>query len=437
MDPKLAAGILFDELGEKGRALAAELEPQACWSTPARCAWKARHAGRVIAVEIARSPIPDLAFEEFERTVSSLAGAGLEAAVGRATLRQFREWMRLTDTPGRQRSYLEALATLRDRSATRYPAPIKDLSSGRVLCFEWVDGETLASALARGDANAVRLAAETVLEQMCLTATIDADMDPESMVITPDGRLALRRADRLIAVPPALAPACLKYISAVLAANAPAAANLLVKLTVGRTDLPLESQLLDELSNLEPELKVNLRFPLTPAVLEGNWRALANTGAERPLFVNAMHRNLIALGYWNAETATGKGTPEDYLASAQWPVIERVLRVRMGDLMTREAGSEWFIGSGLLLFESIRQIGRVADQVRDNELSIGVDVQTPSNESHAVARKIRYAVIIGMLLIVFLISLRAAGSASPQGTIFAVLAAGAGVALFWFVARME
>ncbi len=438
IDTAEASRILSEELGDPGRALAGRLEHEPCWSTLARCAWKAQHEGRSIAVQIARDPIPDSAFGDFERRVGSLAGAELEAVVQPATLRQFREWMRLSDSPGRERSYLEALAQVRDRSATRYPTVVPELSTERVLALEWFEGETLAALLAKGDARAVRLAAETVLEQVCLSSTIDGDFDPESIVLTSGGKLAVRRAERLIAVPPTLAAACLKYVSAVLAANAPSAAHLLVKLASGRTDLSLEGRLLDELSNLEPELKVNLRFPLTASVLEGNWRALANSGIERPLFLNAMHRNLIATGYWNAETASGNGPPDDFLAVAQWPVLGRVLRTRLGDLLTRDVASDWFIGSGLLFFESFRQMGRVAEQLRDNELSVGVDLQSQDGENHRLERKIRSGVIIAMLLIVFLVSLRAATEREAAvSAAFAALSVLAGLALFWYVSRVE
>ena len=51
---------------------------------------------------------------------------------------------------------------------------------------------------------------------------------------------------------------------------------------------------------------MNLQFPPSAAIFEGNWRALARTGAEKPLFLDIMHRNLIAVGYWNAESSARK-----------------------------------------------------------------------------------------------------------------------------------
>src|SRR5258708_4624617 len=60
------ARILSSELGPNGEALTRTLEPEPCWNTLARCAWRARYQGRVVAVQLARDPVPDSAFESFE-----------------------------------------------------------------------------------------------------------------------------------------------------------------------------------------------------------------------------------------------------------------------------------------------------------------------------------------------------------------------------------
>src|SRR6185369_2130122 len=166
----------------------------------------------------------------------------------------FSEWMRLTDSPTRERSYLEALHSVDEQSLTQYPVLIPELSSAKVLCMEWVEGEAVSTRLTEGSAETVQRLAECVLEQICTISAIDGDFDPDAMVIAPSGRLVVRRANRLLAIPPPLTHSCLKYIAAVLAANAPAAAQTLVKMSYGRPAMHLETRLLDELSNLEPEL---------------------------------------------------------------------------------------------------------------------------------------------------------------------------------------
>ena len=429
--------ILASELGEAGVTLAQNLETRPCWNTLARCAYRTQYQGRGIVAQVARDPIPDSAFEAFDEGIRLLEEDGLKLAVMPETLASFREWMRLTDSPDRERSYLEAVNSARAKTMTQYPVLIPAISSGRVLCLEWVDGATVASLIAAGSAPAAERVAECVLEQICTVSAVDGDFDPESMVVTQAGKLVLRRANRLVSIPPFQTRHSLKYVSGVLASNGAAAAQMLVKLASSRNGLSLENRLRDELSNLEPELKINLQFPPSASIFEDNWRALTRIGAEKPLFLDILHRNLIAAGYWNAETAPATLPVRDFLAEAQWPVLGRMLRTRLGELATREAASDWFIGSGLLFFESIRQFNHLAEGLRENDLSMGVDLQREDDTSK-VHERIRSGILIGMLLVVFLACLRFAVSA--EGAWSAVLsgfAIVAGLALFWFVSRFD
>lgn len=432
-----ASAMLSSELGATGTALAARLYGEPCWNTMARCAYRAEYQGRQIAVQFARDPIPDAAFESFEKGIRLIEEDKLADALCARTLTHFREWMRLSDSPARERSYLDALQSVRETSLTQYPILIPELSTANILCTEWVEGEPISARIAQGSSAAVERAAECVLEQICIIAAIDGEFDPDSMVITPSGRLALRRANRLLAIPAPLTHSCLKYISAVLASNAPAAAQTLVRLSVGRSAMNLEARLLDELSNLEPELKVNLQFPASAAILEGNWRSLKRAGEGNPLFLDMMHRNLIAVGYWNAETAAAPAPAKDYIAEAQWPVLGRLLRTRLGDMMNRETASDWFIGSGLLFFETMRQMNRLAEGLRENDLSMGVDLQGERDPAKT-HRRIRLGIFIGMLLVVFLASLRFAMSADGAWSwALSAVAIITGFALFWFVSRFD
>src|SRR5262249_55747942 len=251
-----------------------------------------------------------------------------------ATLAHFREWMRLSDSPSRERAYLDTLHTLREKTLAQYPALIPELSTERVVCFEWVEGESLGPLIAKGTPAAVQRVAEYVLEQFCTIAAVDGDFDPDSMALTPSGHLAVRRINRMVAIPPSLAPAGLKYMSSVLASNAPAAAHMLAKLSGGAVT-NLETRLLDELSNLEPELKGDWQSPVGGGTWEGNGRALAGAGAQNPLFLDTMHRTLIAVGYWNAEPPAPPAPASDFIADAQWPVLGRVLRTRLGEMVSR------------------------------------------------------------------------------------------------------
>jgi hypothetical protein len=430
------ARTISNELGPKGDDVAKFLEVEPCWNTLARCAYRTKYQGKTVAVQLARDPIPDTAFESFEAGLALIEEERVQEALRPSTLTRFREWMRLSDSPARERAYLEALYSIREKTLTQYPVLIPEISTEKVLCFEWVEGESMASLIAKGSPQAVQRLAECVLEQFCTIAAVDGDFDPESMALTPSGRLVLRRANRMVAIPPSLTNSSVKYISSVLASNAPSAAHMLAKLS-GGVSTNLEARLLDELSNLEPELKVNLQFPLSASIFEGNWRALTRTGVEKPLFLDIMHRNVIAIGYWNAETSAPPAPATDCLAEAQWPVLGRMLRTRLGEMATRETASDWFIGSGLLFFESLRQINRLAEGLRENDVSMGVDLQRDDDSTKAHQR-IRLGILIGMLLVVFLACLRFAVSAGGTWSVaLSAVAVATGFALFWFVSRFD
>ena len=429
---------ISSELGahENAVTLAQGLEPRLCWNTMARCAYHAQYRGRAIAVQVARDPIPDSAFESFEAGVRLIEDEALSQATQPFVLAAFREWMRLSDSPARERSYLEALDSIREKTLVLYPVLIPEISTEKLLCFDWVEGETLASRVAQGSPQAVSRVAECALEQCCSIAALDGDFDPEAMVLTASGRLALRRANRLLAVPPALTNTCLKYISTVLASNAPAAAQMLVKLASNQPVLSLEQRLLDALSSLEPELKINVRFPPSAAIFEGNWRALKRTGIEEPLFLDILHRNLIAVGYWNSEAAPSLPAA-DLIADAQWPVLGRILRARLADMATRETASDWFVGSGLAFFQAMRQVNTLAEGLRENDISLGVEIQNGDDEGKA-RRRIRLGILIGMLFVLFLACLRFAVSAHGSwAAALSALATASAFALFWFVSRFE
>jgi hypothetical protein len=182
---------------------------------------------------------------------------------------------------------------------------------------------------------------------------------------------------------------------------------------------------------------VNLQFPLSAAIFEGNWRALTRTGAGKPLFLDIMHRNVIAVGYWNAEAAAPPAPSADFIAEAQWPVFDRMFRSRLGEITNRETGSDWFVGSGLLVFESMRQISRLAEGLRENDISMGVDLRDDDDSSKAHDR-IRSGILIGMLLVVLLASLRFAVIAQGGwSTALSAVAIASALALFWFVSRFD
>lgn len=417
------AAVLLAELGPQASALLEHMSAKPLWSTVSRCAWLSEWRGQPLAVQIALEPVSDSAFDSFERKAVSICAGWAPQLTARPILDQFRQWVRLASDPARERGFLEATARLGDRTGAAYPVPILEISKGRVLCWEWKSGESLDARFAAGDPAAAMALAAIVLEQICVLSLADADLDTSQIVL--DGERAIvRRANRLAAIPPPRVRTALRYVSAVLSANSPVAVRSLLKLTWGRVAVEHESGMLDELSALGPALKGGRRFARSATMIEANWRALAKLSGARPLHVDAMHRNLIAAAYLNAEVSPDT----DCMVDAQWPVVGRLLRLRAGNLVDRQAASEWLVGSGLLMFESMRQANRLADEFRDNEIAIGVDQTPNADEYHRDAdRATGTWILIGVFFVMFLISLRWAAMLPPPysvaGMVFAIVGA--------------
>lgn len=432
LDAGQRAAALLAELGPVAPVLLENMASEPLWTNLSRCAFRSQWKGRPIAVQIALESVSAGAFESFEQWLAGMC-AGVPQIAAKPIRDQFREWVRLTSDPARERGFLEAAARFGDRTAVSYPVPIPEISNGRVLCWEWHDGETLDARFAAGDQSAAVALAELVLEQICVLSLVDAGLDT-SQIIFDGNRTIVRRANRLAAIPPPRVRTALRYISAVLSANSPVAVRSLLKLTWGHVAVEHESAMLDELSALGPALKGVRRFAASGTMAEANWRALARVNGARPLHVDMMHRNLVETAYRNAEISPGT----DCLVDAHWPVVGRLLRLRAGNLFDRQAASEWVVGSGLLMFESMRQANRLADEFRDNEIAIGVDQTPKADEDHRRAdRATGVWILIGVFFVMFLISLRWAAVLPPPysaaGTVFAIAGA---VGLFRTVSKI-
>ena len=117
-------------------------------------------------------------------------------------------------------------------------------------------------------------------------------------------------------------------------------------------------------------------------------------------------------------------------------MVGRLIRTQLGMLLNWESGKEWAVGSGLLLFVTIREMNRLVEEMRENDITVGVDCgdwrRPESGES-----RILYQVILGGLLVFFLMSLQW-GSAAPEpwSLLLKILAVCALPAMFWAVSRI-
>ena len=66
----------------------------AAWNTLNRTAYRSRYRDRAIVIEVARDPVPDESFTEFEKSLRAIGRPELTAITAPSLLSQFREWIR-------------------------------------------------------------------------------------------------------------------------------------------------------------------------------------------------------------------------------------------------------------------------------------------------------------------------------------------------------
>ncbi len=202
--------------------------------------------------------------------------------------------------------------------------------------------------------------------------------------------------------------------------------------------------MLDLISGVEPELKVRLWYPGSAAAFESNWRALAEREVtrRRPLYLDCLQRNLIAIGYWTGEAVGAGGIPADTIAQAHFPVVRSLVQKNAPQFLDPSVLSEWSIGLGLLTFGAIREGNRWAEELRQNELTMEVEMPeaTPAIRGRGPRQgdgKVRVTLAIGGLLTALLVSLRWGSTLTgPASAVLLTIAVLSLAGLFWVVAKI-
>ncbi len=313
------------------------------WNTLTRTAYRSTYGGVPVFVEVARDPVSAESFAEFEKTMRSIGRPELEGIGAPPVLAQFQEWIRIGESLTRERSFLRVLGEHRGETLVEYPNLIPEISTSWVLCWAVPEGRPVSELIEHGDADGPILIASAILEQLYTLSMVDGDLDPDAMIVDPNGRLHVLRLNNPIAVLPSIVNTGIKYTASVVAGDAALSAQTLIRMILSRPPLDLEKNLMDEFSGIEPELKVHMWFPATAGAFESNWRALARLAPVRPLFLDCLHRNLVAVGYWNSDSVRAGAAEVDAIADAQWPVVGSLIRAQFGLLMNKESAKEWAV----------------------------------------------------------------------------------------------
>lgn len=360
----------------------------------------------------AKTPFAERAWSDLCRRIRLLEDSAEAPVTHPFVLERFREWLELQSDVERKRVILRNVQDIPVRCVSRFPRLIPDFPSIRCLAYDQMEGKPLVEAGAEGaTASGWHLWAESLLEQSLLLSLVDAEAQPENYLVLPDGGLGFRTLPALVSVPVEWHYELLQYVTSAVAGNTSRALQMLSRMSASENPYGTEQLLLETLSALQPELKINVVTPESIAALENYWRAQARTARKPPLFLELFHRNLTVLGQGSESAAPSS----DVVAETLWPVLGRILQFRVGDILSTEKGQEWLVSSGLLMISAVRQVAITLEQVRDNDLALVLDRQ--ETETPDTSRNRRAVSLIGsaisLVLFLLLIQLipRAGGGA--------------------------
>lgn len=404
--------------------------------------YTARHQEQDIVIEVYPEPAARQypGWRKFATQVRQLSEGPEAAIAANDTLDQFREWLDWQSDVERKRSLLKNLATVPFATTTHFPKLIDELQSERCLVYERQQGESLAERLRaeKSSAAALDLWTESLLEQALLLSLVDSEARPENYVLLPDGDIGFNAVPALATIPVEWHNEMVQYSAAAAAGNSQRALQMLSRICAAESAYDVEQRLLERLSALQPELKIQQFIPASVVTLENYWRAVRNAGVDSPLFLHLFHRSLSTVGQWAGLASRQFQTEDDPVAGGLWPTLGRLLQYRVGELVSSEKGLEWLYSSGLLLMSATRQVAVTLEQVRDDDVALlveGPDDDTREDvRTRRVAAAIRSALALGLLMLSAEIARQTNGSLSVAATMAAAVSA---IALCAVIARMK
>ena len=434
--PPAARPILCDVVRTELGGRVQNLEPLragSCFES-----FRGNYQGQRVVVEIFEKTGKDFFKEESWKQFCAgirLLVDDAEHLLGRSSVQEeFQQWLLLQSDIERKRGILKNLQAAPSGCVSRLPRLIPELQSGNALVYEWREGRPLSLEIGRRDSavrRSLQLFVECFLEQALFLSFVPSDFDPRNLLLTPDQGIAYQVFPAVAAVPAEFNYELLQYTASSVAGETARAIRMLSRIMKGQS----ERLLWQEFSGLQPMLKIGAMTPESVIALENYWRAAAGTGIRAPLFLQLFHRLVTIFGHYNGDVVPSM----DLVSESLWPVMGRILRFRLSELASVEKAREWMMGTGLLFFETTRQMGLTLEQLRDNDLSLTVD--TTEARPQEPKRRGRTMNLVTCLLVfaVFLAALQVSlRSPSPAVQISAsVLAAISGIILFILIARIN
>ena len=118
------------------------------------------------------------------------------------------------------------------------------------------------------------------------------------------------------------------------------------------------------------------------------------------------------------------------------PAVGQLLRNQFGALSNPVSVREWAVSSGMLMFSTLREMNRSVEELRENDITIGVDGSDWRRPPPGKTRRV-YPFVLGGLVVFFLVSLQWGSTApEPWSLVLKILAVSALPAMFWAISKI-
>lgn len=238
-DIELVHRTIEEELGADVRHIFADFDPEPLAAASLGQVHRARlRSGREVVVKVQRPGVRESVHTDIATLARIAAVADRGSDLGRTygfarLLREFERSLRLELDYRREARNLTRFAALTSAyDLLIVPEPVPDLTTGRVLTMDYIDGRKVTDV---GPLGLLDIDAAAIVEQLFaayLNCILDhgflhADPHPGNLLVTPDGRLAILDLGMVSTVPPRLQEKLVRLLVALGDDNGEQAARVL------------------------------------------------------------------------------------------------------------------------------------------------------------------------------------------------------------------
>ncbi|GAA1152343.1 ABC1 kinase family protein [Nocardioides aquiterrae] len=400
-DVDIVRTTIADELGSEARHLFTDFDPEPVAAASLGQVHRAAlRNGREVAIKVQRPGVRDEVRADLE-TLARIAtvadkGSDLGRTYGFARLlHEFERSLRLElDYRREARNLLRFGDLTSSYDLLVVPEPVLELTSGRVLTMDFVEGRKVTDV---GPLGLLDLDAHAIVEQLFSAylksiledGFLHADPHPGNVLVTPDGRLAILDLGMVATIPPRLQEKVVRLLVAIGDDNGEQAARVLADMGE-----PLErydaNAFRDDVTHLVSEAVATGPELQAGRVLVDLSRVSGAHGLRPPPEMSMVGKALL-----NLDQTTLHLDPEFVPAEAIREHLPRILRSGLGtspgSLVTAALDAKEFTS------QLPRRANRILDDLADGRFRVRVDA-VDEERLHTVLQRLANRLTLGLVI---------------------------------------